>query len=209
MKIKVNGIPVDVSPHMQSFLEWTNFRLVASNSFFDWWLRIEGFNMSTIRRPIEFFAQQLAHFLSERTCFSEDILFYHLRKLVSLINLDEESFLLATIIFFRYAKRNSAVFEFKKEIELIYFFSVCSVIGLCCCRDQPFNCVIIYKYFGIESSIFLEDELHVLKLINYNVFFTRKDTEVLESIMSVDMLSLLSFSGEFPELDESDDEESK
>jgi uncharacterized membrane protein YobD (UPF0266 family) len=129
----------------------------------------------------------------------------HLKKFIALVDLDEEAFLIAVIIFARYARRNAAVYEFKKEIELIYFFAVCSVISLNCCKDKPFNCSVIYKYFGIQSSTFLEDELHVLRLMNFNIFFTREETEDLESILSLDMLSLLSFSREFPVLADTDE----
>jgi hypothetical protein len=169
-------------------------------------LKSEGSYVAPEIIAVEFFADRFAQFLSQHTLFSSELLANHLKKLVTLLNIDEEPFLIAILIFSRYAKRNHAVFDFKKEIELIYFFSVCSVIALNCCNDKPFNCVVIYKYFGVHFSIFLKDELHILDLLDFNVFFTTEDTVTLKSILSPDMLSLLAFSTDFPEIVEDDEE---
>ncbi|KAH7824335.1 putative male-specific lethal 3 [Monocercomonoides exilis] len=135
-------------------------------------------------------ARQLSSYLRS----SQQGMQAYIRQIIQLFQLDEEVFLTAVVILFRYVKSARAFLKVKQESELYYLILLSVVIACKALLDIPINSGQIARFFQCDPSNVFRNEVQIMKSLGWSIFYGRGDLEDDEKALALEANGIVSSS---------------
>lgn len=124
---------------------------------------------------------------------SPNDLYVHLNNIYDHFNLDEELFLLALVIFYRYMCVARYVLNIKRDSELFYLFILCIIIAFKALLDCPIDSGAIARSLSLDSSRIFHNEMQIMVALDFTLFFKIGEITELGRVFPLEAFSLLSY----------------
>lgn len=99
----------------------------------------------------------------------------YIQQIIGLFQLDEEVFLTAVVILYRYVQSARAFLKIKQDSEMYYLILLSVIISCKALFDIPLDSGVIARYFNCDPSNVFNNEVQIMKSLHWSVFFDRED----------------------------------
>lgn len=127
------------------------------------------------QQPCERIIEKTAHHLSGYLCNPSPTLQTHLQNMYTYFQMDEELFLMAVIILYRYMGVAGSSLNITKDSELFYLFVLCIIVSLKGLLDAPISTGSIARMLNLEPERIFHNERQILEALHYDLCFSEAD----------------------------------
>ncbi|KAK2956269.1 hypothetical protein BLNAU_8833 [Blattamonas nauphoetae] len=170
---------------------------IPSDFFFRHYLQLDETSDPTLTPSVVIIERTSEH-LSQYTNSDPKSMQMHISNIYDFFRIDEEIFLTAVIVLYRYLCVAGSILNLQKDSELFYLLILCIFIALKGLLDAPIDSAGIARSLNLEPSRIFHNEVQIITALEFSLFFDVDTLFPLSAIFPIEGLRCLTYSVQQP-----------